>query len=264
MVLAWLAFGIPLYYGVLAVFMTFFLALVACRATGDTDITPIGAMGKIMQLTYGALIPQNYAANLMTASITSSASAEAADLLNDLKSGYLLGAHPRRQFVGAVPRHLHGAPIASVAGLLPARPRRDGPHGAAPGRPRSSRRRRRSSGRRSRSSFASASATCTRWRARASPIGLVVGALLAVVGASSFRGRETWLPSATGLGPRAAPAVRDVALVRARAPRWRGPTRASTPAQAERFVVPIASGLIAGESIVGVVVAALNNFVFRG
>ena len=53
-VLAWVAFDIPLHYGALAVFLTFFLALVACRATGDTDITPIGAMGKIMQLTYGA------------------------------------------------------------------------------------------------------------------------------------------------------------------------------------------------------------------
>src|SRR3984957_632575 len=98
-VLAWVAFDIPLHFGALAVFLTFFLALVACRATGDTDITPIGAMGKIMQLTHGALIPQNSVANLMTASITASASGEAADLLNDLKSGYLLGAHPRRQFV---------------------------------------------------------------------------------------------------------------------------------------------------------------------
>jgi uncharacterized oligopeptide transporter (OPT) family protein len=32
--LAWLAFDIPLHYGALAVFLTFFLALVACRATG--------------------------------------------------------------------------------------------------------------------------------------------------------------------------------------------------------------------------------------
>jgi uncharacterized oligopeptide transporter (OPT) family protein len=45
--LAWLAFDIPVHYGALAVFMTYFLALVACRATGETDITPIGAMGKI-------------------------------------------------------------------------------------------------------------------------------------------------------------------------------------------------------------------------
>jgi uncharacterized oligopeptide transporter (OPT) family protein len=36
---------------------------------------------------------------------------------------------------------------------------------------------------------------------------------------------------------------------------------AARPKEAERFVVPVASGVIAGESIVGVIVAALNNFV---
>jgi hypothetical protein len=36
--------------------MTFALALVAARITGESDITPTGAMGKIMQLTYGVLL----------------------------------------------------------------------------------------------------------------------------------------------------------------------------------------------------------------
>ena len=39
-VLAWVAFDIPLHYGALAVFLTFLLALVAGRASGETDITP--------------------------------------------------------------------------------------------------------------------------------------------------------------------------------------------------------------------------------
>ena len=72
--LATVAFEIPVHFGVLAVLMTFALALVACRTTGESDITPGGAMGKIMQLTYGVLIPQSSTANLMTASITSGAS----------------------------------------------------------------------------------------------------------------------------------------------------------------------------------------------
>jgi uncharacterized oligopeptide transporter (OPT) family protein len=33
------------------------------------------------------------------------------------------------------------------------------------------------------------------------------------------------------------------------------------PAAADRYTVPIASGAIAGESIMGVIVAGLNNFV---
>ena len=71
--LAWLAhatFGMPYWQSALAVVMSFALALVACRVTGETDTTPVGPMGKIMQLTFGVLIPQSTTANLMSASIT--------------------------------------------------------------------------------------------------------------------------------------------------------------------------------------------------
>lgn len=107
--ISWLAhhsFGMPYWQSVLAVFMTFALALVACRVTGETDTTPIGAMGKIMQLTFGAIHPARFAGdvaamntNLMAANITAGAAGSSADLLTDLKSGYLLGANPRRQFL---------------------------------------------------------------------------------------------------------------------------------------------------------------------
>jgi uncharacterized oligopeptide transporter (OPT) family protein len=100
--LAWLAhrsFGMPLWQSALAVVMSFFLALVACRVTGETDTTPIGAMGKVTQLTFGALSPGKTNVNLMAANITSGAAIAAADLLTDLKSGYLLGANPRKQFI---------------------------------------------------------------------------------------------------------------------------------------------------------------------
>ncbi|PHS76725.1 MAG: peptide transporter, partial [Rhodospirillaceae bacterium] len=76
------AFGIPFHYGALAVGLTFFLAMVAARATGESDITPVGAMGKIMQLTFGTLTPQSASANLMSASITANSAGSAADLLN--------------------------------------------------------------------------------------------------------------------------------------------------------------------------------------
>jgi len=60
-------FSITWWMGTLSVIMSFFLSVVACRATGETDITPIGAMGKITQLTYGIIAPSNITANLMTA-----------------------------------------------------------------------------------------------------------------------------------------------------------------------------------------------------
>ncbi|MDR3615891.1 MAG: OPT/YSL family transporter [Candidatus Obscuribacterales bacterium] len=96
--LEYIAFSINPGLGVLSVVMSFFLALVACRATGETDITPIGAMGKLTQLAYSVLAPSNITTNLMAGSVTANIAISSADLLVDLKSGYLLGANPRQQF----------------------------------------------------------------------------------------------------------------------------------------------------------------------
>ena len=100
--LAWLghaSFGMPVWETAIAVALSFWLALVACRVTGETDTTPVGAMGKVTQLIFGALSPGNINVNLMSANITAGAATSAADLLTDLKSGYLLGANPRQQFL---------------------------------------------------------------------------------------------------------------------------------------------------------------------
>jgi OPT family oligopeptide transporter len=99
LVLEYVAFSISPLLGLVSVVMSFFLAMVACRATGETDITPIGAMGKISQLTYAVLMPSNITANLMAGSVTANIASSSADLLSDLKSGYLLGANPRKQFL---------------------------------------------------------------------------------------------------------------------------------------------------------------------
>ncbi len=103
--IAYIAFDMPIWMSLLAVVMSFFLALVACRATGETDTTPVGAMGKVTQLFYGAITPRSFAGpirknvNLMAACITAGVADSSADLLIDLKSGYLLGANARKQFI---------------------------------------------------------------------------------------------------------------------------------------------------------------------
>ena len=92
-------FDMPYWLAALALVMSFVLALVACRVTGETDTTPVGAMGQITQLTVGAIHPGSATTTLMSANVVSSAAISSADLLTDLKSGYLLGAHPRKQFL---------------------------------------------------------------------------------------------------------------------------------------------------------------------
>jgi OPT family oligopeptide transporter len=97
-------FGISWWMGVLAVLLTFVLSIVAARATGETDTTPIGAMGKMTQLTYALITPRTVpsrfiSTNLMTAAITSGASCHSADLLQSLKTGYLVGANAKKQAI---------------------------------------------------------------------------------------------------------------------------------------------------------------------
>ncbi|MCB2199348.1 OPT/YSL family transporter [bacterium] len=93
------AFDMPYWMSILAIILSFFLALVACRVAGETDTTPVGAMGKVTQLMYGAIAPGKTNVNLMAAGITAGVADSASDLLIDLKSGYVLGANPRKQFL---------------------------------------------------------------------------------------------------------------------------------------------------------------------
>jgi uncharacterized oligopeptide transporter (OPT) family protein len=98
-IMAHYTFHMAWWASALAVVMTFFLALVASRVTGETDITPTGAMGKVVQLTFGVVTPGSVDLNISSANIASGAALASADLLTDIKSGYLLGANPRKQFL---------------------------------------------------------------------------------------------------------------------------------------------------------------------
>jgi uncharacterized oligopeptide transporter (OPT) family protein len=256
--LAALYFEVPVHYGILAVLMTFFLAMVAARATGESDITPVGAMGKLMQLTYGVLIPQSSTANLMTASITASAAGSAADLLNDLKSGYLLGADPRRQFLAQFMGIFAGT-LASVTGfyvLVPDATLLNGVGSAAP-------------------VFPAPSAQA--WRAvaevfsmgienmhpvhrQAIGVGAALGVVTTLIEMAAPKRLKGWMPSGTALGlglilPFQYPFSMLLGSIIAAV--W---TRQS-PKSAEDYIVPVSSGIIAGVSIMGVVVAFLNNMV---
>ncbi|MGE0481175.1 MAG: OPT/YSL family transporter [Phycisphaerae bacterium] len=107
-------YGILIWAAVLGVLLSYVLALVAARVSGETNTTPVGAMGKVTQLVFGALMPASPAANLMTANVTGGAASQCADLMHDLKTGYLIGASPRKQ---ALAQYV-GALVGSFAGAM--------------------------------------------------------------------------------------------------------------------------------------------------
>jgi hypothetical protein len=106
----WFDFGY--FEGMLAIPLVFFFTLIAVTSTGLTSITPGGALGKLTQLTYSAVSKGNVSSNIMAAGITSEVSLNASNLLMDIKPGYMLGAKPRQQAVGHVLGIFAGALVA--------------------------------------------------------------------------------------------------------------------------------------------------------
>jgi OPT family oligopeptide transporter len=100
--LAALFFDVKVWMGVLAIPLIFVFTLIGVNSTGLTSITPIGALGKLTQLTFGVLAPGNITTNLMTAGIAGEVAGNAANLLMDIKPGYMLGGKPRHQALGHV------------------------------------------------------------------------------------------------------------------------------------------------------------------
>jgi uncharacterized oligopeptide transporter (OPT) family protein len=251
-------FGISITSAVVAVVLSFVLALVAGRATGETDITPVGAMGQITQLTYGAVLRSPPTTNLMTAGLTSVAALCSADLLTDLKSGYLLGANPRRQFLAQLCGIFAGT-IAAVAGwylLVPDATALTGSHGQPPPFPAPGAQ-----------SFLAVAKLFERGLSQLAPFaraglvwGLVLGVALELLAQLAPERVRRFVPSAMGIGlGLMLPFQYPLSMVIGAFVAWLWQRR--RPESAEHHVIPLSSGIIAGESIVGVIVAALNNFV---
>ncbi|MFM7034565.1 MAG: OPT/YSL family transporter [Planctomycetia bacterium] len=242
----WL-FGITWWMGILAVLVTFLLSIVAARATGETDITPIGAMGKITQLVYGVVAPSNITTNLMTASITSGAASHAADLLTDLKSGYLLGGNPRKQTISQLFGVIAGTIVSVPAYLfvvqrnlaqlgsesLPA-PSAKVWAGVA-------------------ELLAKGIGALPAGALAAIAIGAAIGIALTLLEEFGPTSWKPWLPSTTGLGIAGViPAFNSFAMFAGALIAWL--VAKARPTAAETYTVPVSSGLIAGESLMGVAI----------
>jgi uncharacterized oligopeptide transporter (OPT) family protein len=252
-------FQIPWALGMLSLVVAFALSLAACRATGESDITPLGPMATLTQLAYGALLPSSPSANLMTASLTVSTAASGADLLTDWKAGHLLGASPRRQFVAQLLGILPGT-VATVLGyflLVPDATALTGRGGAPPAFPAPAAH-----------MWLATARVMTRGVSTLHPLvrqAIVVGAVAGVVLTLLERlpaRMQRWIPSATGLGMGFVfPFQYPLSFFLGALVAWIWARRSA--AHAETYAVPLASGVIAGASLMGVVVTTLNNFVLR-
>jgi uncharacterized oligopeptide transporter (OPT) family protein len=241
-------FDIRLYAAICAVLLTFALAIVAGRVTGETGIAPIGAMGKITQLTFAGLAPGNAIANLMSANVTGGAASQCSDMLHDLKTGHLLGAWSRHQAVSQAFGVLAGALCGSAGYLLlvpdPASQllTAQWPAPAV------------AQWKAVAEVFSEGLAHLPPAAASAALVAGGVGVLLAVLEKVLGPRARVFVPSAPSLGLAfVLPAHYAISAFLGGVLAWLFARLART--SAERFTVVIAAGLIAGESLVGVAFA---------
>ena len=243
-----LIFNIGWHYAALAFVLTFLLAIVAARVSGETGIPPIGALGKMTQLVFGLLIPNSVTHNLMSANVTGGAAGQCSDLLHDFKTGQLVGANPRFQFIAQLFGILSGALAGSAAYLIlipdpasmllteqwpapavatwkaVAELFRDGTH-----------------------SFATGSASAA-W------IAVAVGIVFACIERTVPETQRHWVPSAASIGL-AFVIPASICLAMFIGALLRLGFEQFKPEQGKKYALIIAAGLVAGDSLAGVLVA---------
>lgn len=246
--MVWL-FQIPLWAGLIAVPMAVVMGFVAARVTGETDVTPTKALGPVTQLIYGVITPGNLSGNIMSANVTGGIGLHAADLLTTLKTGWLLGAKPRHQFYAQLFGVVAGALIVVPAFnlIIPDPSVLGGEAWPAP----------------SCVVWAGVSKAFSGGIAALHPtaktaivVGLLLGVAMAILEKIAPKRLRAVLPSPSGLGiAMVVPGSNSIAMfLGAAVAEW---MRRKFPVLAEKTVVPVASGLIAGESLMGILIALL-------
>ena len=239
--------GMPFGLTAIAIVLSIPLMLVGIRVLGETNWGPISALTNMMQGIFGAVAPGSMLHNLTASGVTGSVASQSEGLMQDYKTGHLIGSTPRFltyaqliavpvgaaavAFVYPLLRDTYGiggdnglqSPISQrFAGL--ARILSAGVHALPPG------------------------------AAVALLVGVTIGVLLTFL--ENDPGRRRWTPSPTGIGigmlvPGSAVFTMFVGGLLGEL--WRMTSRQSY----ERHVTPLASGFIAGEAIIAVLIPIL-------
>jgi putative OPT family oligopeptide transporter len=249
-ILMTMLFQIPWWAGLVAVPLAVVMGFVAARVTGETDVTPTKALGPVTQLLFGAMTPGNLSGNIMSANVTGGIGLHAADLLTTLKTGWLLGASPRVQFYAQLLGVVAGAAVVVPAfNILIPDPSVLGTEawpapsclvwaGVS-------------------KAFAGGIGTLDPAARMGIVVGLLLGTTLAVMERFA-RGRlRDLVPSPAGLGiAMVIPGSNALAMFAGAFAALL--VRRASAKVADRYVVPVSSGFIAGESLMGVVIAMLT------
>ena len=251
-------FGTPIWHSLIAIALSVPLGLVALRVLGETNWGPISQMTNLTQAVFGVVAPGDLRASMVSSGITGAVAAESEGLMQDFRAGAMIHSTPRiltyMQLlavpVGALAlaamypllRDTYGI-IGDQAQLLsPTSQRWVGfaklmtQDFSAAG------------------SANPAAAARVSWMLTSVAVGAAIGVVLTVL-----EQRKEWrkfIPSPTGMGIAMVIPVNAVTMIFIGALADTIWSKIS-PATHERYSIPIASGLIAGEALVAVAIPLL-------
>lgn len=235
--------GTPVWQSLLAIVISIPLMLVALRVLGETNWGPISTMTNVMQAIFGALSPGDLRAGMISSGTTAAVAAESEGLMQDYKTGHMIGSTPR----SLTYMQLLAVPVGALA-LAIIYPLLRDTYGIGEGGQLSS-------------------PTSVRWVGFAQilskgfdalPQGalaaLGIGAVLGVL-CTVLEQKKEWrnfVPSPTGLGiGMLVPANAITTMFLGALADWIW--RKLKPAQAVAYSIPLASGFIAGDALVAVI-----------
>ncbi|KAK3078061.1 hypothetical protein LTS18_008539 [Coniosporium uncinatum] len=109
---------IPVGLTLLGLVLALLLSIMGVRALGETDLNPVSGISKLTQLLFAFVVPRDnknaIIINLIAGALSESGALQAGDLMQDLKTGHLLGAAPNAQFYG----QLIGSTVGAVLSAL--------------------------------------------------------------------------------------------------------------------------------------------------
>lgn len=102
----------------LATLLALILSVMGVRALGETDLNPVSGISKLTQLVFALVTPKSnpnaIIINLIAGAVSESGALQAGDMLQDIKTGHLLGASPKAQFWGQSIGSVFGAVISAA------------------------------------------------------------------------------------------------------------------------------------------------------
>ena len=238
-------FDLPMWLTLISCLLSAPLMLVGLRVLGETNWGPISQLTNVMQAIFAGLSPKNLTANLAASGNTGTVAVQSEAIMQDYKCGHIIGSTPRYLTYS----QLIAAPIGAFAvaysyGLFKETYGIGGDNGLSS--PISIRI----------AGFADVLNTGFDALPKGCLLFMVIGAIVGIlitVGETKYR---NWLPSPTGLGigmmvPGSV--VFTMVLGGFALSIWEWRNKRS----ADRLAMPLASGLIAGEAVMAIVIPVL-------